>query len=478
MKGITKIFKRFFLIFCLIIPVILLLNAGIYFVLIMKDYHTANEAAPVPVLERVSAGLICSEKGVTVPEEDQEYLKEHGIWGMVIDPAGKVIWNSGLPPEIPLQYSLADIAVFAKDHLKDYPVFTQVAGDLLVVLGYPKNSYMKISNYLPVQMVQKVPLAVLMMAAGDFLILFGVYYVTNKRLQRSIKPLVNQIEELPRGKSELIPEIGVLESVARSINEVSEVMQEKDRALKKKETARANWIAGVSHDIRTPLSLIMGYARKLEDAFGPEEKERGWASVIYKNSERIRQLVNDLNLASKLEYNMQPSRLVLLHPVPMLRKIMAEYLNNGVPENYSVDFKFEEIKEEICLDGDADLIYRAIGNLINNAMIHNPRGCAVQVNVFCAESEICIRVTDNGKGITAERYEYLAKTPHYMLCDSNLKTQRHGLGLLIVRQVMEVHHGRMEITKNYDKGFRITLYFPALTLPSGALSKSGITACR
>ena len=50
-------------------------------------------------------------------------------------------------------------------------------------------------------------------------------------------------------------------------------------------------------------------------------------------------------------------------------------------------------------------------------------------------------------------YEYLAKPPHYMLCDSNLRTQRHGLGLLIVRQVMEVHHGTMEITKNYGKGF-------------------------
>lgn len=478
MKGITKIFKRFFLILCLIIPIILLLNAGIYFFFIMKDYHAANEAAPVPVLERISNGLIRSDQGVTVPENDKEYLKKYGIWGMVIDPVGKVIWSSGLPPEIPLQYSLADIALFAKDHLKDYPVFTQVMGDHLLVLGYPKNSYMKISNYLPVQMVQKVPLAALIMAAGDFLFLFWVYYVTNKKLQRSIRPLVNQIEELPRGKSELIPETGVLESVARSINEVSAVMLEKDRALKKKETARANWIAGVSHDIRTPLSLIMGYARKLEDAPGLAEKERGWASVISKNSTRIRQLVNDLNLASKLEYNMQPSKLVLLHPVPMLRKIMAGYLNDGIPDNYAVDFTFEEIGEEVCLNGDAELLDRAMGNLINNAIIHNPKGCGIQIHVFCRESEICISVTDNGKGITAERFDYLAKTPHYMLCDSNLKTQRHGLGLLIVRQVMEVHHGRVEIAKNYGKGFRITLYFPAVTLSSGALSKGGITACR
>ena len=83
-------------------------------------------------------------------------------------------------------------------------------------------------------------------------------------------------------------------------------MQNQREQLRNKDTARANWIAGVSHDIRTPLSMIMGYASQLKTSSDLSDEMEKKLSVILKQSERIKNLINDLNLASKLEYNMQP----------------------------------------------------------------------------------------------------------------------------------------------------------------------------
>ena len=101
-------------------------------------------------------------------------------------------------------------------------------------------------------------------------------------------------------------EKGVFSEIAEKINKTSEILQMQAEQLRKKETARANWIAGVSHDIRTPLSMIMGYAGQLENSENLSETERKKAAVIVKQSSRMKDLINDLNLASKLEYDMQP----------------------------------------------------------------------------------------------------------------------------------------------------------------------------
>ena len=91
---------------------------------------------------------------------------------------------------------------------------------------------------------------------------------------------------------------------ANGINKTSERLIRQEADLNRRDSARTEWIAGVSHDIRTPLSLVMGYASQLEedDNLPPEAREK--AAVIRSQSERIKSLVSDLNLASKLEYAM------------------------------------------------------------------------------------------------------------------------------------------------------------------------------
>lgn len=104
---------------------------------------------------------------------------------------------------------------------------------------------------------------------------------------------------------------GLLGDLAAGINKTSARLVQQEAALNQRDNARATWIAGVSHDIRTPLSLVMGYASQLEDDPELPLAKREQASIIRRQSERIKTLVSNLNLASKLEYDMQPLRVLL-----------------------------------------------------------------------------------------------------------------------------------------------------------------------
>ena len=129
------------------------------------------------------------------------------------------------------------------------------------------------------------------------------------KLLKSVQPIIGGIQALSTNEEVHIREKGLLSELAVNINKTSDILQTQSRQLRKRETARANWIAGVSHDIRTPLSMVMGYAGQLESDMKLSGNNRQKAAVIVQQSKRMRNLINDLNLASKLEYNMQPLHL-------------------------------------------------------------------------------------------------------------------------------------------------------------------------
>lgn len=109
---------------------------------------------------------------------------------------------------------------------------------------------------------------------------------------------------------------------------------------------------------------------------------------------------------------------------------------------------------------DAALLSRAAGNLIQNSMNHNPEGCTIYVTVEQQEKTCSVTIEDDGAGVTEEKLEELNNAPHYMMCDENVIGQRHGLGLLIVRQIAQVHGGRMDIGHSAKGGFAARVELP------------------
>lgn len=248
------------------------------------------------MLKQVAAAS--SSNGIT--NEAERILISNSLWAMYLNTEGSCNWAVNLPEEIPTEYSIQDIAIFSKGYLKDYPVFVWSDENGLLVIGYPQNSYMKITNnYYPIDMVRKIPLFFLGILVFDLAVLFLAYSHSKAKISKNTEPIISSVATLSEGKSINLSINGELSEIADSINKASHI-------ISRQNTARANWISGVSHDIRTPLSMIMGYADRIVNDKDASNQIKEQAAVISRQSIKIKDLVQDLNLVSKLEYEMQP----------------------------------------------------------------------------------------------------------------------------------------------------------------------------
>lgn len=178
-----------------------------------------------------------------------------------------------------------------------------------------------------------------------------------------------------------------------------------------KRTRRAPTVAGISHDIRTPLSVILGYAGELQDdpALPPPEQEQ--AAVICRQGVRLRDLVSDLNLVSRLEYDMQPLECQWLRPAKLVRRAVTDFMN-AMPEN-PCGIELEEVDESIRLQGDERLLLRALTNLLQNSVLHNPQGCAIRVSVRRDGADACLlSVRDDGVGADPQKLASVLNAPY------------------------------------------------------------------
>ena len=316
----------------------------------------------------LSAALTETEDGYTFTAAD--YLAEKELWAMLIDENGDVVWQQGKPDDVPNHYTLTDVASFTRWYLNDYPVQVRIRPDGLLVAGSPKGSTWKHPFILDTEVLATVPL----WFAGLFLLaLLCVLGLTALVLSRQFR-----------------------------------------REQRERDTARSDWINGVSHDIRTPLSMIMGYAGQLEAAPDLPAPRREQAAVIRRQSQTLRELVNDLNLTMRLDYEMQPLRRGTLHPAALVRQVAADVLNGGLEES------------------------RALLNLVNNCVSHNPEGCSITLGAR-AEGKFCaLWVEDDGGGTVPAP----AKGGPALAADGGAA---HGTGLKLVEQIATSHGGGLEL---------------------------------
>lgn len=462
MKSVPKLIRRFVGLLLLSFVLVVILNVVIFAIIASNQIENGR---PWSTAEKMAVALQTTENGYALPDAAVQELQSDGAWAILIDNAThEVVWHSDyLPDSIPTSYTLSDIASLTRGYIDGYPTFTSGTQQGLMVLGYPKTSFWK--HMWPswdYQFIAHAPQIALIVLLANIVLLLLIYVVANSRVLRDLKPITNGIEALPTGQPVYIRETGLLSEVAFHINSTSQVLQMQNRQLRKRETARANWIAGVSHDIRTPLSMVMGYADQLKAAQGLTDEERKKATIILKQSERIRNLVSDLNLASKLEYNMQPIRWNEENAVALVRQAAVDFINADLDGKYPIAWATDENLSVCQIHADRDLLKRAVSNLIQNSIHHNEDGCTIYVSVAEDGPNCVICVEDDGIGATDEQIETLNTAPHYMVCDQNTTQQRHGLGLLIVKQIVNSHHGKVVIEHSHYGGFAVKILLPTV----------------
>ncbi|MFD3448908.1 sensor histidine kinase [Microbacteriaceae bacterium 4G12] len=458
MEGIIRILRRYVTTTIFVSIFLLIFNFVLLGTLVFTEIN--HPPSPEGVLKKVAQGLEKQDDSYRLDENAAKLLQHNQAWAMLLGKDGHVQWGYHLPNDIPKSYNLVDVAKFSHYYLAKYPVYIWEHQDGLIVVGYPKESRWKYQFDFLSDWLRSVPLRLVLLLIFNVAMILLISVVIGTRLIRGIRPLVAGVHNLAKEESVQLDSKGLFGDLAQSINSASTTLQNKTTALKVRDEARSNWITGISHDIRTPLSIILGYASEMEDNLDLPEEQRHQAGIIRHQGEKLRSLVSDLNLVSMLEYEMQPLHLKHIRLSVLARQVATDFLNNGLDNRYDIDLRLTV--EAIPIIGDEKLLLRAISNLVQNSVLHNPQGCEIILETSLSEDHSRYRfiVSDNGRGIEKEKLTEITVLPYSSRRKQTIQ-QGHGLGIPMVARIVQAHHGRLILASGEEqKGLKVVMEFP------------------
>ena len=257
-----------------------------------------------------------------------------------------------------------------------------------------------------------------------------------------------------------LPDLKPNTEVGRVVNTLNMMLgriEESFSARVESESKLRRFVADASHELRTPITAIRGFAElHRQGAVTGEEKTKELIGRIENESKRMGSLVEDLLLLARLDQ----SRQMKSEPVNLSKLVLdAVESARAAGPNYPVNFN--ESDDEIYALGDNDRIYQVVANLLANARTHTPAGTNIDVSVIQSEDGVRIRIADNGPGLSEKDQAQIFER-FYRADASRVRTDGEGtgLGLSIVEAVMRAHAGEVSVESELGKGAAFTLFFP------------------
>ena len=226
----------------------------------------------------------------------------------------------------------------------------------------------------------------------------------------------------------------------------------------KLENMRRDFVANVSHELKTPLTSINGFVETLiinEDL--EVDKRNRFLAIIQKESDRLKRLIEDILLLSSIENkNSLVSENVLLYDVFKEVYEMINYIANS--KNIDLSYNFED--DKVCVEAYGDYIKQLLLNLIDNAIKYTPEGGKVVVNQFTKNNEIVIEVIDNGVGIPKEDQSKIFQR-FYRVDNARCRSVGGtGLGLAITKHIVNSLKGTISVESELGEGSKFIVKLP------------------
>lgn len=439
---------------------IIVVDFFLYLVIAFQESNSNfNDGTPASTTHIVDRALTRTEDGgFSLEANGERELAQNQAWALVIDEQGAVAWSQNKPDDVPSAFTPGDIAVAAHyAAIADYPSFFWSRDDGLLVVGFPKGEYWTTILTYPTSTVRNLPLYALLLFAVDLGILYTIYAVYRRRTQNAVAPIADALDALSEGRAAELHLKGDLRDIGEQITETSAIIEQKD-------AARASWIRGISHDIRTPLSMILGYADAIAHNTNAADEARESARIIRAQGLKIKDLVTDLNTASRLDYDMQPLNLERVLLPRLLRTVVAAHANSGLDESHPMELDIAEDAADTVVLGDERLLTRAVENAIANARVHNEQGCTIRVALAVRDGQhAVVEVRDDGEGIDPTSLAALeARLARSRTATSaaGSNDRDHGLGLVLIDRIARAHGGSLSFDGAPAEGFAVTMELP------------------
>ncbi|PEA46853.1 two-component sensor histidine kinase [Bacillus thuringiensis] len=406
-------------------------------------------------LNNLKASEVVRENFKTI---NSESIESFGGWVEILNENLQVIYTKGEKKDKLLSYSQREFTTlfFDNDQLPYYSsvaTFVTKKGETLYCLVKVPKKAIKYEytfsdkNEEYVYVFYKILLTTIVL----FFVFFSMnVYIFSRQIARKItRPLdklATGFEEIASGKYDKRLNYETyfeLMQIQHSFNVMSEKLDKIEQEKKRLEETKQKMLVDLSHDLRTPITTVQGYIEALQLGIITEKSERERTlNVIYNKIRIIAVLTEDIFELSKLEHSDYPFE---VHPTDVsefIRELLVEYYDLFQAKRLILQYQIPS--KEVIAPINNRLLYRAISNIISNALQYNTAGTTVFVSLIEDESKVYINIIDNGIGIPEDMKQSIFDA-FVRVDDSRENNGGSGLGLTIAKHIVEKHGGKISL---------------------------------
>ena len=305
-------------------------------------------------------------------------------------------------------------------------------------------------------------LALLFYRPGTMIVLLyvllgiGVFSVSflllQSRSMRYISRISSAMREIAEGDLNITLDVegdDEFADMAENLNNMVEELRQLMDRERESERTKNELITNVAHDLRTPLTSIIGYLVLLS---GPvklnEEMQKKYLDITYKKSKRLQKLIEDLFGFTKLNYGKISMKVSKVDIVKLLSQMLEEFYPNFMEKNLAYELQSNVTAKVITADGN--LLARLFDNLINNAIKYGSEGKKIIVKVDATDTVVTVSVTNFGYVIPKEELPLLFEKFYRVEQSRSVNTGGTGLGLAIAKNIVDMHGGTIGVTSDLN----------------------------
>lgn len=339
-----------------------------------------------------------------------------------------------------------------KIEASEYNCYLETSGFLPNVTGYTmiNGEYLKISpltkeNLYWMTVFAMIIAMIVCIIIGSLLTIF-----VSRRVLKPIRHLNSATTMVARGHFN----VSVPESKDAEYNMLIGNFNKMAQELSGIETLRGDFISNVSHEFKTPLASIQGFAKLLQDESLSPEDRREYTQIIINETGRLSKLTSDILRLSKLENQSTIVNKSRFSIDEQIRKILLVLEPEWTKKNIELDLQLDDV----YYFGNEELMAQIWQNVINNAIKFTPVGGNIGVRLFRSEKNITVRVSDDGPSILPEVAEHIFDK--FYQGDNSRKTDGNGLGLALVKRIVDLCGGKIFVENLYEGGVCFVIELP------------------
>lgn len=326
-------------------------------------------------------------------------------------------------------------------------VENETVGILLINNGREKNP-------MEDEFIRRLNQSIFLSAVGTIILALILGAILSRTITRPIRELTKATHQMTDGKlGQQVPvrsrdEIGELASSFNKMND------ELARAF----NLRKQMTADIAHELRTPLSLIIGHAEGVHDGVLQPSHEN--FEIIREEAERLEKLVNDLRTLSLADAGELSVEFQRVNINELLGDVKSHYMTLFNQKRITLDLEPASVTLRVKADLDPIRFSQVLTNILDNALRYTPEGGRVVMAVRQVESQIEITIQDNGEGVTPEEAAHLFDRFYRADPSRTREEGGSGLGLAIAKSIIEMHKGRIWVESEKGKGMKTIIRLP------------------